>query len=388
MAGQPMGVSTLAIRAGWGLQGNQAVRPYATQTLFRADEGSRYPFGTTVYTGLVAAQVANPDLGWEKTRQVNFGVDYGFADNRFTGVLDLYQKTTTDLLLEVSVPQPAVVSTRFENIGSIRNRGVEGTLNAEIWSRPSGTLSAGLVATVERTKVVDLGGSRKFINTGGVSGQGQSGRVAQRIIEGEPIGTFWGPRFVGVDAAGRQLFACTKVRPQCVDGRTTAPIGDDEEIIGNANPDFSLGLRNNLTFGKFDASWLWRGEFGGDVFNNTALVYSSKSNVLNDRNFLRSALDDPIALGEPAIYSSRWIEDRTFVRLQNMTVGYTFDLPTGLGVGKQTRVYLSGDNLLLFTDYSGYDPEVFIGAGLAARGMDYLTYPRARTFTLGARVQF
>ena len=386
MSGQPMNLSTLSVRAGWGLQGNQSVRPYATQLLFRADEGARYPFGTTVYTGLVAAQVANPDLGWEKTEQVNLGIDYGFADNRFTGVLDLYQKTTTDLLLEVSVPQPAVVSTRFENIGSIRNRGFEATLDAELWSMPSRTLSAGLIASVERTKVIDLGG--RTIATGGVSGQGQSGRNAQRLIEGEPVGVFWGPRFLSTDEDGRQLFACATVRPACVDGETTTPLGDDEEIIGNANPDFSLGFRNNLTLGNFDASWLWRGEFGGDVFNNTALVYGSKSNVLNDRNFLRSALGDDIALGEPAIYSSLWIEDGSFVRLQNMTLGYTFDLPTRLGTGKATRVYVSGDNLLLFSDYSGYDPEVFIGAGLAARGMDYLTYPRARTFTLGARVQF
>ena len=388
MSGQPLGLSTLALRAGWGMTGNQAVRPYATQLLFRTDAGARYPFGGTVMTGLVATQLANPDLAWEKTTQANFGIDYGFADNRVTGVLDFYQKTTKDLLLEVSVPQPAVVSTRFENIGSIRNRGAEASLDVEVWSMPTRTLSAGLVGSIERTTVMDLGGSRTFINTGDVSGQGQSGRVAQRIIEGELLGTFWGPRFLTVDATGKQTFACSTPRPACVNGSTTSPIGDDEEIIGNATPDFSLGIRSNLTFDKFDASWLWRGEFGGDVFNNTALVYSSKSNVLNGRNFLKSALNDPTKLGEPAIYSSRWIESGTFVRLQNVTLGYTFDLPTRLRAGKATRVYLSGDNLLLFSDYSGYDPEVFIGAGLAARGMDYLTYPRARTFTLGTRVQF
>jgi iron complex outermembrane receptor protein len=173
-----------------------------------------------------------------------------------------------------------------------------------------------------------------------------------------------------------------------VNGLTTSPTGADEGVIGNANPDFSLGLRSNLTWGKVDANWLWRGEFGREVFNNTALVYSTKSNVLQDRNFLASALSDPTKLGEPAIYSSRWIEDGSFIRLQNVSLGYTFDLPQMVGFGRGTRVYVTGENLLLFSDYTGYDPEVFTGSGLASRGIDYLTYPRARTFQLGARVQF
>jgi iron complex outermembrane receptor protein len=158
-------------------------------------------------------------------------------------------------------------------------------------------------------------------------------------------------------------------------------------IIGDANPSFTLGLRSNASWGKIDASWLWRGEFGRDVFNNTALVYSTKGNAKSSRNFLQSALSDPTGINEPAIYSSRWIENGRFIRLQNATLGYTFTLPGMLGV-RTTRVYLSGDNLLLFTPYSGYDPEVFVDAGTATRGIDYLTYPRARTFTVGAHVGF
>jgi TonB-dependent starch-binding outer membrane protein SusC len=392
MASRPFGISSLGVRAGFGRQGNQAVRPYGTQLLLRADQGARYPFGSTVYTGLVAAQVANPDLRWETAEQLNVGIDYGFSNDRFSGVLDFYQKNTKDLILEVSVPQPAVVSTRLENIGSVRNNGVEATLDVDLLQTATRQLTTGLILSVERNEVVSLGGSRTFINTGFVSGAGQSNQVSQRIMVGEPIGTFWGPTFLGVNAAGRQTFACTiptgSTRTDCVDGVTTSPTGDDLGVIGNANPDFSAGLRSNLTWGRFDASWLWRGEFGKDVFNNTALVYATKSNVNQNRNFLASALDDPTRLGEPAIYSSRWIEDGSFVRLSNVTVGMTFDLPNTLGFGRGTRVYLSGDNLLLMTDYSGYDPEVFTDLGLATRGIDYLTYPRARTFQLGARVQF
>ena len=389
-SGRPLGLSNLALRAGFGIQGNQAVRPYATQLLLRADQGARYPFGTGITTGLVASQVENPNLKWETSEQVNVGVDYGFQNDRFAGVLDFYQKTTKDLLLDVAVPQPAVVSTRVENVGSIRNRGIEASLDASIFTRRERSLTAGLVASIERNTLLNLGADRTFIATGGVSGQGQSGRNSQRLIVGEPLGTFWGPRFLSVNSAGKQVFACTAAagRTDCVGGQTTSPTGADEEIIGNANPSFSLGLRNNATWARLDASWLWRGEFGRDVFNNTALVYSTKSSVLQSRNFLRSALDDPTAIGEPAIFSSQWIEDGSFLRLQNLTVGYTFNLPAMVSAGRTARIYASGDNLLLLSGYSGYDPEVFVASGLASRGIDYVTYPRARTFTLGTRLQF
>ena len=379
-------LSTLAVRAGWGRQGNQSLQPYATQLLLKTDAGGRYPFGGTITNGLSATQVANPDLKWETSEQTNLGLDWGLRSDRITGSIDVYQKKTKDLILTVPVPQPAVVGTQIQNIGSVRNRGLEATLDARLFDRANKTLTSGLVLAVERNSVLSLGDA-PFIETGGVSGQGQSGRNAQRIIPGQPLGTFWGAEFIGVDPQGRQTFACQATSTGCVNGVTFSPTGADEAIIGNANPSFTLGLRSNGSWSHFDASWLWRGEFGREVFNNTALVYSTKGNALQSKNFLRAALTDPTGLREPAIYSSRWIENGRFIRLQNATVGYTFTLPGNLGV-RTTRVYLSGDNLLLFTPYSGYDPEVFVDAGTASRGIDYLTYPRARTFTFGAHVGF
>jgi iron complex outermembrane receptor protein len=397
MRGKPF--STLALRAGWGRQGNQAVQPYATQLLLKTDNGSKYPFGGTVTTGLVATQVANPDLKWETSEQTNFGIDWGVKSDRFSGVIDIYQKTTKDLLLRVAVPQPAVVSTRIQNIGAVRNRGFEATFDARLIDEGSRSLSSGLVASVERNEVTTIDASRDFIVTGSVYGQGQSGRFAQRLIPGQPLGIFWGPEFVGINALGQQQFnkytvtkdASGRITSRTLSGTTLSPTADDEGIIGNANPSFSLGFHSNATWNKLDASWNWRGEFGRDVFNNTALIYSTKTNAKQGRNFLASALDDPTAIGEPSIYSSRWIENGRFIRLQNMTVGYTFNLPSRIGGGRTTRVYVSGDNLLLFTPYTGYDPEVFVNAAtddVAVRGIDYLTYPRARTFTTGARIQF
>lgn len=386
MASHPVGLSRLALRAGWGKQGNQSVAPYQTQLLLRADAGAIYPFGGNLTTGLRASQVGNPDLKWETTSATNLGLDYGFNDNRLSGSIDVYQKDTRDLLLDVPVPQPAVVSTRIENVGSLRNKGLEASLDAELMNEAHRTLSSGLVLTVERGKVTNLGSGRLGILTGDVFGQGQSGQHSQKIIVGQPLGTFFGPRFLAV-VNGHQTFACKASSVGCVNGVTSDPTEADKEIIGHANPDFALGLHSNGTWNRFDASWLWRGEFGRSVFNNTALVYETKGNAKQGRNFLASTLSQPDSISEPSKFSSRYVENGRFIRLQNATVGYTFDLPSRLGV-HSTRIYLSGDNLLLFTPYRGYDPEVFVAAGLASRGVDYVTYPRPRTYTLGAHLQF
>ena len=158
-------------------------------------------------------------------------------------------------------------------------------------------------------------------------------------------------------------------------------------MIGNANPSFTLGFHNQLTWRKFDLSFLIRAVVGQDVFNNTALVYSTKGNALQGKNFLKPALTDPTGLHEPAIFSSRWIEDGSFVRLQNITLEYALNLPM-LRAVQGARLYVSADNLLLLTGYSGLDPEVYASSGLASRGIDYLSYPRPRTVTGGLRLTF
>ena len=401
----PLGLSTLALRLGWGKQGNQAVAPYQTMLLLTSDNGAIYPFGGVIQTGLHAIQVGNSNLKWETATQTNLGVDYGFMNDRITGSVEVYQKNTSDLLLDRAVPQPAVVSSRIENIGSLRNRGLEASADMQLWNAPRKSLTGGLVLTIERNEVTSLGDTSAackgssvtqsfgaysnakctFIYTGWVNGQGQSNQWSQIIMRGQPIGTFLAPRFIGVKN-GQQYFYCTSATADCVSGQTTNPSDADRQFIGSANPSFTAGLRNALTWNQFDASWLWRGEFGGKVFNNTALVYETKSAAKQGRNFLAGALTMPDNISEPAKYSSRWIEDRTFVRLQNLTLGYS--LPTRLLAGRTARLYVSGDNLLLFTKYSGYDPEVFTASGLASRGMDYLTYPPTRRYTVGLRTQF
>ncbi len=375
--------SDLRVRIGYGLQGNPAVPPYAS--LITIGPGGHYVFGEQRIAGMVPNRNPNPNLKWEETAQFNVALDYGVMNNRFVGTLEFYTKETTDLLLEVPVVQPAVASTRLENVGSVRNRGVEFSLDALAIQRPEFSWLAGIVFTAERNEVVDLGG-REFLTTGDVSGEGMSGQVAQRILPGHPLGTFFGRQFVRVNSEGRQVFRCTRADPDCVNGETVTPVGEDFAVIGDGNPDFSLGFRSQLAYGAFDMSFLIRSAVGQDVFNNTALVYGTKT--IGGRNFLSSALDQPDAIGEPAIYSSRWIEDGSFVRLQNVTLGYTFTMPQFVGQAQAARVYLSGDNLLLLTRYTGIDPEVHTDAGLATRGIDYLNYPRPRTLTAGIRFAF
>lgn len=390
---EPLGINELRLRAGWGKQGNQAVPPYSSLVQLDANDGARYVFGELPVTGVAPSTNPNPNLKWEETRQINVALDYGFADNLFSGSVEYYRKNTTDLLLEVNVAQPAAVSTRLENIGEVRNTGLEASLEALVINDAQKTLRAGLVFSRERNEVVDLGG-RTFITSGDVSGQGQSGQVSQRILPGYALGTFYGPKYLGTNANGEQLFAKYTVQRDAAGnvisreqtGETTAPGGDDFLPIGDANPSFTVGVTGNLTWGSFDISTLIRAEQGRDVFNNTALVYSTKSNALQDKNFLQAAVDDPTGITQPAIYSSRWIEDGSFVRLQNLTVGYSFEMPNRFGSLGNGRVYLSGDNLLLLTGYSGYDPEVHAQVGLASRGIDYLAYPRARTFTFGLQM--
>jgi len=382
--------SELRFRVGYGTQGNDAADSYASLVLLSPGEGYSYPFGDVKVVGVAPSQNPNPDLKWEQTTTLNFGLDFGFSDQRIAGSIDYYQKNTTDLLLTVTVPQPAPVGSRLENIGEVKNSGIDAQLDALLVTTNTFSWQAGLVFSSNANEVVDLGG-RQFITTGGVSGQGQTGQVAQRILPGEPLGTYFGPEFVGNDDQGLQLFNDYDADGSLI-GETTSPASDDFRVLGKADPDFVAGIRTQVTFGGFDAGLLLRWEQGGMVFNNTALVYSTKSNALQDKNFLASALDDGTGITQPAIYSSRWLEDRSFLRLQNITVGYTFSMPGYLsGLGNNARIYVSADNLFLLTGYSGYDPEVNFGPNgneLAVRGFDYLNYPRQRIFTTGVRLSF
>ncbi len=380
--------SNLKFRTSYGATGNQAISPYQALSLLSTDPGSRYIFGGTTTTGVLPYQNANPNLKWQTTVQVDGGIDYGLFGNRVTGSLDYYNKITRDLLLAVTVPQPAVVTTQLQNIGKVKNAGFEGSIDGQVINAPGKSLSLGLVFTADRNRVVSLGNSVSQIFTGTASGRGQSSVNTQLITVGQPLGTFYGPVFAGTNAAGAELFNHYDANGNVV-GKVTGDQlngGTDNRFLGNANPKFTAGFRGQGNLGRAYINFLVRGQSGNKVFNNTALVYATKANATQNQNFLASALNDNVDISQSNRYSSRFIEDGSFIRLQNVTVGYDLNVRNVFKRLSSARLYVSGDNLLLGTHYSGLDPEVFTSAGIASRGIDYLAYPRARTFTFGTRL--
>ncbi|MDB5249430.1 MAG: outer membrane protein SusC, starch binding [Segetibacter sp.] len=371
-------VSDLKFRVSYGVTGNQEIGNLRSLTTLGAST-TGYSVGGTRVTVVLPTQYANPNLKWEQTSQVDFGMDFEFFEGRVTGNVDYYNKKTSDLLLSFAVPSPSVVPTQLANVGSVQNKGFEVTLGTRIiqksefsW-RLSGNFSA------NRNKVLSLSNSTfstDKIETAPVQGSGLSGVNAQLITPGQPIGTFYGLSFLGVKGGLEQF-------------ETDANGVALRSIIGNAQPDFIYGVSNSFTYKKFDAQVNMRGSVGNDILNLTALNLSYLSNMPG-KNVLRSAIAAGVDRTAVKRYSSRWIEDGTFLRMDNLTIGYTLNV-SSFKLLSNARLYLTGQNLFVITKYSGQDPEVNSntnGSGAAPIGIDYLSYPRARAFSFGANFNF
>ena len=372
-------LSDLKARLSYGVTGNQDIGNY--RSLVVLGPGSNAVIGGQMLTGVSATQLANPDLQWETTTQSNFGVDFALLENRISGSVDLYKKTTRDLLLEFDVPQPAVVSTRLDNVGEVENKGIEFALSTVNISTDDFFWRTNFNFASNKNKVVSLGPDKdKYIITGDVGGAGLSGVQAQIIISGEQMGTFFGYKFYGFDSTGQEIL----IDPNVAGADTLGPLKDGRHILGYAQPKFTFGISNTMTYKKIDFSFFIQGVQGNKILNNTRLEYQRPSNPTNNINLFAETKDDvdngldPLAA---VAYSDRFIEDGSFIRLQNLTVGYTFDTAQF----KNLRLYLSADNLFILTKYKGYDPEVNTFTGYAL-GIDYTNYPKARTFTLGISV--
>ncbi|MFB3132275.1 MAG: SusC/RagA family TonB-linked outer membrane protein, partial [Rhodothermales bacterium] len=378
-------INDLKLRVGWGVTGNQEIGNLRSLSIFRA--GSPAVFGNSEVSGVAPSNFATPDLKWEETTQLNIGLDFGLWNDRLYGSIEYYIKDTDDLLLEFDVPQPAAVPTRLANVGKMENSGIEVTLNARVFDREDLFLELGGTFSANTNEITDLGG-RSQLFTGRVSGAGLSGINAQVLTPGEPFGTFWGPTFLGFDpTTGEQMFE--------LDAQGNRLLG----IIGDAQPDFSYGFTPSLTWKKLDFSFFLRGESGRDLFNNTALEYTSKNLANTNVNFLEEALNDPTPLTEAPVFSSRWIQGASFLRMENMTLGYTFSdvaaLSGVVGTIRRARIYVATNNLFVITPYDGFDPEANTEASdsvgnvpILSLGIDYTNYPRPRTFTAGIQLGF
>ncbi len=379
-------LNDLKLRVSYGITGNQDIGNF--RSLLILGPGANAVIGDLVRTGVSPTQLANPDLKWEETSQLNVGLDFGLWNDRLSGSVDWYNKKTTDLLLEFTVPQPAVVETRLDNVGEVTNRGLELALNTVNIASGGFFWRTNFNFATNKNEVVDLG-DRDFIINGRVSGAGLSDTQAQIVLPGQPLGTFFGPRFLGYDAAGNEILSTDPGRPE----RTTGPLKDGRQILGDAQPAYTFGISNSLNYKNFDFRVFVQGVQGFEILNNTRLEYQRASNVFNGINLIKDALADVAAGLDPEAtvhFSDRFLEDGSFIRLQNVTLGYS--LPTSwLKNLRSLRAYASADNLFILTDYKGYDPEVNNVAqfnGVFALGIDYANYPRARTFTFGFNVGF
>lgn len=365
-------IEDLKLRVSYGVTGNQEIGNLnSISTLSASTQG--YVVGGSRRTIVLPSQYANPDLKWEETSQFNVGLDYELFNGTIYGKLDYYRKETNDLLLTFAVPSPSVVSTQIANVGSVVNKGFEFEIGSRIVNRRDFLWKVDLNVTTNRNKVLSLSDdtwATDNIQIGNVRGTGLSGVFAQRITPGKSIGTFYGREFRGIEN-GREI------------------LGDEIVEIGNAQPDFTFGISNSIFYNRFDVSFNLRGSVGNDVLNLTALNMSYLSN-LPAFNVLKSAVDAGVDRSQPKVYSSRWIEDGSFLRLDNITVGYTMDTST-IGFLNSARFFVTGQNLFIITNYSGIDPEVnseVTGTGRSPLGIDYLSYPRARTVTFGASLTF
>lgn len=367
-------VSNLKLRVSWGLTGNQEIGNYnSIQTLSAASWG--YIFGGEKQTVVLPQQYANPDLKWETTSQTDIGLDFGLFNNRIRGSIDWYYKQTKDLLLSVAVPSPSLITTQLANVGEVRNTGLEIELAADLISTKDFSWDATFNFATNKNKLTSLSNSKwsgDEVLWAPCNGQGLSGQYSQLIMVGEPLGTFYGKRFIGLDENGMEMYAN--------DGKS--------EIIGCAQPDFTYGLATTLRYKKWSLALNFRGSQGNDVYNNTANNFMYL-NSLPGRNVLASALTSGISTAQAKTYSSQFIEDGSFFRLDNLTLAYDFEVPV-LKI-THARAYFTAQNLFCITGYDGLDPEVntdTAGNGGSVLGVDYLSYPRSRTFLFGINVTF
>ncbi len=373
-------LDNLKLRVGYGITGNQSgISAYKSISVLSADGAAYYdPSSGTWMNSYVQIQNTNPDLKWESTAQFNVGLDFGFL-NKLYGTIELYSKKTSDLLWTYPVPQPPyIVGTMLANVGDLENKGIELTLGSNILRQKDYTLDANLSLSYNDQKITKLSNQQYQavgLQAGSLHGlRGMSNLYAQIIKEGYPAGAFWGPKNKGIDGNGKYII------DRDAQG---APVN---EYLGSAMPKWNLGLSINATFHDFDMSVSGYGMFGQKALNATRMSMFDPTRLPSQNvpdDFLTSGItDDPL-------FSSYFVEDASFFRLQALTLGYTVPGTAKWGV-ERLRFYVTGENIFCITGYKGLDPEVSLPDNvLDSPGIDrFNSYPRPRTWSLGVNISF
>ncbi len=373
-------VNELKLRAGYGVTGNQGIPNYLS--FIRLGTGGYYPQDGVYYQTYGVENNANPDLKWEQKAETNIGLDFALLNSKITGALDVYHRKTTDLLYEYNAQLPAYVQPSiWYNVGEVVNKGVELQLTAFPISRENFTWQVDFTGNYQKNKLAKLSSDifkSNWLEFGGLPSPGNLGN-AMRLEEGGEIGNFYGKRFAGFDDEGKWLF-------YKADG-STAHAGDmnndDRAYIGNGIPKFQASLGNRFTYKGFDLTVFLRGKFKYDILNTADMFFGNKKWIPN--NVFESAFGKHDQLNDDPQYSDYYLENGSFVKIDNITLGYNIRTKTPLI--RNMYVYLTARNIATITSYSGIDPELqdtgFDG-GIDSRGF----YPRTQSWTMGLNIGF
>ncbi len=363
----------LAVRASYGITGNQAIPHNLYDRRDRYNAWTINQGGTNIEGGaLNAVAFNNPNLKWESTAALNIGLDFSVLKGRVSGTLDFYDKHTKDLLFQVVSAQPAPTPFVWKNLDTdIQNTGVELGLNATVVEAKDFSWEVLFNVAYNKNLIKNLKGT---YDTGEINGQGLSGAFGERLAEGQPMFAFFLRQFGGFDASGNSIY----------------PNGDFQQFLDKSPlPNLTGGFTNNFKYKNFDASIFFNGVFGNYIYNNTANAFFTQGSFANGRNVTKNVIGNGEGgLNAPDV-STRFLEKGDFVRLQNLSLGYR--VKTQSKNISNLRVFVTGQNLFVITNYSGQDPEVNTNKslnGIPSAGIDYTAYPRARTWTVGASISF
>jgi TonB-linked SusC/RagA family outer membrane protein len=383
--------SNLKLRAGWGQTGNQEIPSKITQARFSTTVGSStsYPLNPTgAYpAGTTYSRLANPNIQWEVSQQTNIGLDYGFFEGALSGSIDYFNKVSDNILLEVVPPDPIQPApTYWTNVKSmeITNKGWELALNYQ--NRGNGDFTYGIGGNITFIDNVVEGSPYTIITTGTINGAGLTSATANGYVNGQPIGTFYLKDFAGIDENGENVF---------VDHTGDGEITDADRIsAGSALPKKMYNFTGNIGYKGFDLSINFNGVSGNKVYDNTENALFTRTNLSRSFNTTSAAIEYPqesdLNSGD---VSTRYLKNGSFLRLNNATFGYNFR-PEMLGLSnwvKSLRLSVTGQNLFVITGYDGYDPEVNTDKtvnGITSWGIDYQSYPKARTIVFGLNITF
>lgn len=370
----------LKFRVGYGVTGSLPNDPYMSLIKFGTGAGGWNAWtGSWINASYGPKNNPNPDLAWEKSESLNIGFDFGILNNRLSGTIDWYQRTTKDLIGEYTAQQPSLIYDKImTNVGTMRNRGVELALNADIVKTKDFGYNASLTFTYELNKLTSLSNDQykvSYENKYSLPSPGNIG-YAQRLQEGQPVGSFFGFICDGIDENGNWIL-------RDLDGVEGLSDGD-KTFIGNGVPKFKAGLMNSFYYKNFDFSFFLRGMFDYDILNEGRIYFGTTSSIdKSGTNVYKYALDEK--LKEDPRFSTYYLEKGDFLKIDNVTLGYTFDLNSKYI--RHLRVYGNVTNLVTITGYKGLSPDINVTgleAGIDKRG----AYPITRTFSLGVNVSF